>query len=174
MDESPLQVYYSAIVFAPEQSIVRKTFRNQFPAWLSLPPQVVSDWNACLQTLEGHSGSVLSVTFSHDSTRVASASSDKTIKIWDASSGQCLQTLEGYSDLVGPVAFSHDSTRVASASSDKTVKIWDASSGQCLQTLEGHSDWVRSVAFSHDSTRLASASADKTAKIWDAISSNYL
>jgi WD40 repeat protein len=114
------------------------------------------------------------VAFSHDSTRLASASSDSTVKIWDASSGDCLQTLEGHSDCVRSVAFSHDSTRLASASDDKTVKIWDASSGACLQTLEGHSDYVRSVAFSHDSTRLASSSYNSTVKIWDASSGDCL
>jgi WD40 repeat protein len=85
---------------------------------------------ACLQTLEGHSDAVNSVAFSHDSTRLASASRDRTVKIWDAS-GACLQTLEGHNGRVYSVAFSHDSTRLASASRDRTVKIWDASSGAC-------------------------------------------
>ncbi|OCK73180.1 hypothetical protein K432DRAFT_313490, partial [Lepidopterella palustris CBS 459.81] len=48
----------------------------------------------CLQTLEGHIDKVWSVAFSHDSTRLATSSWDKTVKIWDASSGKCLQTLE--------------------------------------------------------------------------------
>jgi WD40 repeat protein len=112
----------------------------------------------------------MSIAFSHDSTRLASASYDKTVKIWDASSGACLQTLEGHSNWAMSIAFSHDSTRLTSASYDKTVKIWDASSGACLQTLEGHNEGVTSVAFSHDSTRLASASDDKTFKIWDSSS----
>src|SRR2546421_233392 len=91
----------------------------------------------CLQTLKGHSGSVNSVAFSHDSARLASGSSDKTVKIWDASSsGEYLSTLEALSGLANSVAFSHDSARLASGSSDKTVKIWDASSGECLSTLE--------------------------------------
>ncbi|KAF2466054.1 uncharacterized protein BDR25DRAFT_269130 [Lindgomyces ingoldianus] len=88
IDESPLQVYCSAVVFAPEQSVVRKTFRNHFPAWLSLPPQVDSAWHACLSTLEGHSDWVTSVVFSPDSARLASGSYDNTVKIWDASSGE--------------------------------------------------------------------------------------
>src|SRR5437764_983698 len=90
----------------------------------------------CLQTLEGHSGWVSSVAFSHDSARLASASYNKTVKIWDTSSGECLQTLKGRSGCVYSVVFSHDSARLASASYDKTVKIWDTSSGECLQTLD--------------------------------------
>src|SRR5947207_1941460 len=88
-----------------------------------------------LQTLEGHSAWVHSVAFSHDSTRLASASYDNTVTSWDANSGECLQTPAGRSACVHLVAFSHDSTRLASVSDDNTIKIWDASSGECLQTL---------------------------------------
>ncbi|KAK3615470.1 hypothetical protein LTR56_026570, partial [Elasticomyces elasticus] len=141
---------------------------------IHVKPAVDEDWSACLQTLEGHSSSVDSVVFSADSSRLASASGDKTVKIWDASSGQCLRTLEGHSYWVISVVFSADSSRLASASDDKTVKTWDASSGQCLRTLEGHSSYVSSVVFSTDSSRLASASYDKTVKIWDASSGQCL
>ncbi|KAF2811373.1 HET-D [Mytilinidion resinicola] len=170
IEYSPLQAYVSALLFSPTKSWIRRHFQHEELGWLMIKPAMGDGWSACLQTLEGHSSYVNSVAFSHDSTRLASASNDRTVKIWDASSGACLQTLEGHSRYVNLVAFSHDSTRLASASLDRTVKIWDASSGACLQTLNGHSGYANLVAFSHDSTRLASASYDRTVKIWNASS----
>ncbi|KAH8778279.1 WD40-repeat-containing domain protein, partial [Hyaloscypha sp. PMI_1271] len=98
------------------------------------------------QTLEGHGGRVWSVAFSHDSELLASASDDKTVKVWDAATGTLRQTLEGHGGRVWSVAFSHDSELLASASDDKTVKVWDAATGTLRQTLEGYGD-VRSLSF---------------------------
>jgi WD40 repeat protein len=106
------------------------------------------------------------VAWSHDTTRLASASGDTTVKIWDPATGQCVWTLEGHGGFVNSVAWSYDATRLASSSLDDTVKIWDPATGQCVSTLEGHSGTVWSVAWSHDAIRLASAS-DDTVKIWD-------
>ncbi|KAF1361606.1 HET-D [Lizonia empirigonia] len=174
VEKYPLQAYASALLFSPADSITRRLFQHEEPKEVTIKPAISNGWSACLQTLEGHSDYVSSVAFSHDSTWLASASGDSTVKIWDASSGTCLHTLEGHSRYVSSVAFSHDSTWLASASDDSTVKIWDASSGTCLHTLEGHSSSVSSVAFSHDSTWLASASDDSTVKIWDASSGTCL
>ncbi|OCL04248.1 beta transducin-like protein HET-E2C*40 [Glonium stellatum] len=170
IENSPLQGYTSVLIFSPACSLIRGHFRHEEPKWITIQPAMRDEWSACLQTLEGHSDWVWSVAFSHDSTRLASASDDGIVKIWNASSGKCLQTLKGHSGMVRSVAFSHDSTRLASASDDGIVKIWDASSGKSLQTLKGRSDRdFSSIAFSHDLTRLASTSTSDygTVKIWD-------
>ena len=100
----PLQTYTSALLFSPIGSLIRQLFQHEEPKGVRVRPTMSDDWSACLQTLEGHSSAVLSVAFSHDSTRLASASDDSTVKIWDASSGACLQTLEGHSDSVKDLA----------------------------------------------------------------------
>jgi WD40 repeat protein len=161
-------------VFAPAGSLIKAFFKEEEPDWIRTKSAVEADWNACLQTLEGHNHSVRSVVFSPDGQRLASGSDDETVKIWDAMSGHYLQTLEGHNDSVRSVAFSPDGQRLASGSDDKTVKIWDATSGHCLQTLEGHNNWVQSIAFSPDGQRLASGSDNKTVKIWDATSGHCL
>ncbi|KAK4149570.1 vegetative incompatibility protein HET-E-1 [Chaetomidium leptoderma] len=168
IENSPLQVYAAALIFSPTRSIIRNLFRNEEPRWIVTKPLVEDDWSACLQTLEGNRNPVRSVAWSHDAARLASASWDRTVKIWDATTGRCVATLEGHSNPVESVVWSPDAAQLASASYDHTVKIWDATTGRCIATLGGHSDSVKSVAWSHDAAWLASASWDKTVKIWDA------
>ncbi|MDD7589908.1 MAG: hypothetical protein SPJ75_05155, partial [Candidatus Onthomorpha sp.] len=99
----------------------------------------------CLKTLEGHSEDILSVAYSPDGTKIVSGSGDKTIKIWDANTGERLKTLKGHSSWVSSVAYSPDGTKIISGSADETVKIWDANTGQCLKIMKGGSEGVNSV-----------------------------
>ncbi|KAM0412759.1 hypothetical protein ACHAPD_007805 [Fusarium lateritium] len=85
----------------------------------------------CERVLEDHGEWISSVVFSYDSKKIASASYDETVRIWDAETGECERVLEGHSDDIGSVVFSHDSKKVASGSDDETIRIWNAETGVC-------------------------------------------
>ena len=84
------------------------------------------DFDACLMNLQGHSNIVASVCFNHDGSQVASGSVDKTVKVWNAKTGDLVQTLEGHGSFVMSVCFNHDGSQLASGSWDETVKVWNA------------------------------------------------
>ncbi|KAJ5337402.1 NACHT nucleoside triphosphatase [Penicillium brevicompactum] len=118
-------------------------------------------------TLEGHSGPVFSIAWSHDRSRIASASFDKTVRIWHLATGKRVSTFKRYWDWVTLIAWLQDGKRLALASGGKTITIWDSTTGRSVSTLEGHSGPVCSTAWSPDGSRVASASDDKTIRIWD-------
>ena len=117
-------------------------------------------------SLSGHQAAVRGVSFSPDGKTLASASSDKTIKLWSMTDGKELRTLFGHQDEVTSVSFSPDGKTVASASRDNTIKLWNVADGKELRTLSGHQDETISVSFSPDGKTVASASLDKTIKLW--------
>src|SRR5277367_2902381 len=89
---APLQVYYAGLLFSPEDSIVRQTYFDKYPQKVRLIGSTEKDWSPCLQTFEGHRGSVESLVFSEDGLSVASASLDGTAKLWDVQTGSPLYT----------------------------------------------------------------------------------
>ena len=108
------------------------------------------------------------MAFSPDGARLATASTDKTARLWDAARGDLLLECEGHRDAVEGVAFSPDGARLATASWDGTARLWDARTGRSLLECKGHSREVLSVVFSPDGKHLATASHDQTARVWDA------
>jgi WD40 repeat protein len=114
-------------------------------------------------------GPGLSIAFSPDGRRLATAGERNTVKIWDVQTGQEEKTLWGHKGEVYTLAFSPDKEGrwIASAGEDSTVKIWNSDTGDLVRTFRGHRGIVSSLAFSPDGQRLVSGSRDHTVKVWD-------
>ncbi|RKZ92535.1 MAG: hypothetical protein DRR19_03960 [Candidatus Parabeggiatoa sp. nov. 1] len=138
---------------------------NKLPEDLPrLPTQVV-------RVFRGHSDWVNSVAFSSDGRILASGGEDRTIKLWQVSTGKKLRTLKkgwlqkGHEAPVRTVAFSPNGSLLASGSDDNTIKLWDLTTGKVRYTLQGGGIGVRVVAFSPDGHTLVSES--ENVKLWE-------
>jgi WD40 repeat protein len=114
----------------------------------------------------GHTGSILTVGFSPDGTRIASGAEDNTVILWNAAAGQLLLALTGHANAVTCVAFSPDGLRVASGSRDNTIRVWDASSGKLLRQMNAGAT-VNSLAYSPDGKTLACGFIENRVQLWN-------
>ncbi|RTE75714.1 hypothetical protein BHE90_009845 [Fusarium euwallaceae] len=130
----PLQLYSSLLSITPEDSHIRRLFWGEGPSWVSLIPAADAHWGQVQYTLEGHKGTVNAVAFSPDSSLLASASSDHSVRIWRVETGECIREFQRHKRPVRDVKFSPDSTLIASKC-DETIRIWKCDTGVQLENL---------------------------------------
>jgi WD40 repeat protein/class 3 adenylate cyclase len=97
---------------------------------------------------------------------LVSPSGDRTIRLWDAETGDCLRTLEGHTGMVFSAAFDPQGQMLATGGDDKQLRLWKVPSGESLSSIE-HPETVCGIAFAPSGQLLASACADRKVRLWD-------
>jgi WD40 repeat protein len=121
-------------------------------------------------TIEEDTERVIRCAVSPDGSFIVSASSNRMLKIWDASTGAERLILSGHKGMVLGCVVSPDSCFVVSSSTDNTLKVWDVATGVECFTLSGHTGWVYDCAVSPNGQWIVSASEDCTLIVWSAVS----
>jgi WD40 repeat protein len=127
--------------------------------------------------LEGHTDTITALAFNPDSTRLASASQDGTVRVWDVATGKNLYVLEDHAPYPLALVFSPDGNLLATASgypeslgslkgSDNLVRLWDVETGKLVRVLFGNDYVVTSLAFDSEGKRLVSLALDHKLLIW--------
>ncbi|KAJ7196062.1 WD40-repeat-containing domain protein [Mycena pura] len=152
------------LVFLPKCSLLR-AYEHELPTIHMTSPRT-EGWDASLLVLEGHRSSVNMVSFSQKGGRVASASDDGGVCVWDTSNGAQVS--------LKSVDYSPDSSFIVSGGADTSIRIWDAITGSKISTLTGHESCVNLAIFSGDGCKIVSGSDDTTVRTWDVLEKKQL
>ncbi len=123
-----------------------------------------------VRTLKDHSDTVYALAWSPDGALLASASADRTVKVWDAAAGTRLYTLGDPTDWVYALGWSPDGTRLVAGGVDRSIRVWAAGrdGGTLLRSAFAHDKAVLRVAYGPDGKTLFSVGEDRVIKAWDA------
>lgn len=169
-NKSPAQKYNLFNYNLTEEESSFKNYQKEVKTW------------KCLRIIKGHSARVNSLALGPKGFTLVSCSDDKTIKLWNPSTGQLLHRFFGHTSGVESVAISPDGQRLVSGSSDRTILAWNLKSRFAIERFYSYSGSpyshrfgaVNSVAFSPDGKIIASGSEDKTIKFWNPRSGEWL
>jgi WD40 repeat protein len=179
VQQAPLQLYASALVFAPKESIIRKSFERYIPGWITKLPQTANRWGEDVQTFEGHNEKVCCVAFAANGSELimVSGSQDGSVKVWDAHLGTERATLQGFDRSIEAVAASNTKRQIIVASVDVmgTTKVWDVESAKQLWSIDHSANYdTFTLTFSPKGDVLALGCEGGKTKLWDSDSGRHL
>ena len=162
-DGSRLREGFGRVCFSPDSRRVA-SFLHFSP--LCYMWNVSSDKDAPPQTLRGHTETVFDVAFDRTGSHVATASRDRTIRVWDVETREVLKVFDGLPDWARAVEFSPDGTLLFAGLGDGTAQLWNTNGDHQPRILKGHQKCINAVAFSPDGQYVATASGDHTVRLW--------
>jgi WD40 repeat protein len=178
-DQAPLQLYASALIFAPKSSLVKSVFKDRMPKWIVLRPKVADDWEEESLVLEGHTGYLTAMTFSSSEEHLATGKKhlatcsryDGTLRVWDCATGDCVLKIPGQEHRRPfAISFSHNRQYLAAAfvqnryyqnESSLSALIYDVKTGKVIEDY----DSIRARLYSHRDLHLRLAFGPKSSSM---------
>lgn len=161
LPQTPIDTYPKFLITASEDLTIKKW---SIPKSQSETPAVVkvSDY-----TRKAHDKMIHAINISPNNDFIATASHDKTAKIWDLQNGETLHILRGHKRAVYDISFCHYDRLIVTASGDQTARVWNLEDASCVRSFEGSSNAVQRVAFLSKNQYIIGAGADGLIKIWE-------
>ncbi|KAL7953255.1 hypothetical protein V8C34DRAFT_321409 [Trichoderma compactum] len=166
-NKAPLQIYSSALVFAPENSVVRRLFERSIPPWLCTLPTMQSNWDPCLATLDGRGLFLTTLMAFPVGGKFLTIYASGILEIWDMNTLTRLETHKGVQDFsLRSTIFSADGKDLLYLSGHDVLQIKDSKTDSCIAEYVGHTGRITFAMFSPTGHRIATASEDGTLRIW--------
>ncbi|KAK7750314.1 hypothetical protein SLS62_007721 [Diatrype stigma] len=164
IENAPLQLYASALLFSPQKSIVRSQFHHVIAPWITQEPEVENEWTAALAVLTGHTEQVTRIKFSPVESLFLSISLDKTIRLWDYITGTERFRFES-PDYPTCATFSHNGKLVAIGLQNGNIMVIEFSKGETTMIYTDNS--IEEIAFLFQSDNTLAAISSGKLQTWN-------